>query len=637
MVASTSADNHSAGFVSPQDTIPANHTRAPAAANEKAVELLDAQCRVLNLIAGDGELKPTLEAIAHAIEEVAATVSCFVCWRFSADQPVQFVASERLPCSAAATLQELALGGLDFLQSSAKAALKPLNIDLLSSKPILGNRGEELGVIFALGEGNIAVFESKAREAITAMAILAGFALLSEQRTRALSEANERFAALAKNIPGVVYQRIVTADGHIRYSYISDAAEDLFGVTPEEILNNPQALFDCHGPEYYATFRDRLIHASKTLELWDVEATIYTREGKRKFTHAIARPHREPDGSVVWNGVILDQTRIKEAEIAAAAAEASTRDAIIESIPQAFALFDKNDELVTWNSRFIKLYPELQGQISAGTPYADFVKAEINSGIDQVPEESDSQAYFYQRLARHHLANYTAERQVSHGRWILINEHRTTEGGTVVLHTDVTDLKDREFALEQSKKELEAFASIASHDLQEPLRKIDAFGGRLKSKYHAELGEDGQMYVDRMQSSVARMRELINDLLDYSRVSTQAIPMTPLSMSAILEDVIGDLQILIEATEGEIRYGELPEIDADKTQLRQLLQNIIANALKFHRPGVPPVVEIEYREGKKRWYEHRFTHNQGQWNWVRYEICGSYFRHIPAAARAERI
>ena len=175
---------------------------------------------------------------------------------------------------------------------------------------------------------------------LESLKLLTGYAIDSTRRTQALLSADERFAALAKNIPGVVYQRVVRPNGDIRYTYISDAAMDLFGVAPEEILSNPQALFDCHGPDYYATFHDRLLAASRTMKLWDVEATIITRDGTRKFTHALARPHKEADGSVVWNGVILDQTRIKEAEIEAAAASTRTRDAIIESIPQAFALYD---------------------------------------------------------------------------------------------------------------------------------------------------------------------------------------------------------------------------------------------------------------------------------------------------------
>jgi len=419
------------------------------------------------------------------------------------------------------------------------------------------------------------------------------FALQSAAKSSALATANERFAAIARSIPGVVYQRVVKPDGDIRYTYISDAAEELFGVAPDEILDNPQALFDCHGPEYYATFKERLVKASKALELWDVEATIITRDGNRKYTHAIAKPHQEPDGSVVWDGVILDATRIKEAELAAAASEARTRDAIIESIPQAFALYDANDHLVTWNTRFLALYPELAEQIVAGRAYVDIVRAELQCGIDPVPAGVEPEFRLYERLAQHHLANYTAERRLPDGRWILVNEHRTKDGGTVILHTDISELKDREAALARSNRELETFASIASHDLQEPLRKIDAFGDRLKRRCYDELGDDGRMYVERMQSAVGRMRSLIEDLLDYSRVTTKARPFVSVALDEVLEEVKSDLQVAIESSGATITAPRLPIVDADRTQMRQLLQNIIANALKFKQPNVPPLITID--------------------------------------------
>ena len=150
-----------------------------------------------------------------------------------------------------------------------------------------------------------------------------------ERAESAQLEADERLASVAASIPGVVYQRQVTPGGDISYTYISEGARALFGVSPEEILADPNALFDCHGPEYRSEFRDRLLAASRELKMWDVEAQIVTRDGEEKWTHATARPHRTPDGIVLWDGVILDATRIKKAEFelcnAKEAAEAADR------------------------------------------------------------------------------------------------------------------------------------------------------------------------------------------------------------------------------------------------------------------------------------------------------------------------
>jgi PAS domain S-box-containing protein len=550
--------------------------------------LLNTYDQVLQLIAEDAGLGECLKAIAFALKQLHSGAHCvIVALEPDRQNIVGSAATSPLLTTLLATLTAQGDAGESALiEELHSAGLSPGRWHRIDN-----HAGQVLGCILIVGDVP-ADQEPADPAALASLKLLTGYAIESTSRTQALLSANERFAALAKNIPGVVYQRVVHPNGDIRYSYISEAAKDLFGVTPEEILSDPQALFDCHGPDYYATFHDRLLAASRKMQLWDVEATIITRDGTRKYTHAIARPHKEADGSVVWNGVILDQTQIKEAELEAAAASVRTRDAIIESIPQAFALYDRNDRLVTWNTRFLELYPELASAIAPGTQYETLLRLEIEAGIDAVPDQTPIEDHVATRLDQHRASGQMLERRLPNGRWILINEHRTGDGGVVALHTDITDLKDREAALARSNRELESFASIASHDLQEPLRKVEAFGDRLKRKYEPELGDDGKMYIDRMQSAVSRMRALINDLLDYSRVTTKGRPFEPVDLTDILRDVMSDLEVRIEEVRGEVIYDALPVIDADRTQLRQLFQNLIANALKFHRPEERPRVVI---------------------------------------------
>jgi signal transduction histidine kinase len=146
--------------------------------------------------------------------------------------------------------------------------------------------------------------------------------------------------------------------------------------------------------------------------------------------------------------------------------------------------------------------------------------------------------------------------------------------------------------LEQSNRELQDFASVASHDLQEPLRKIQQFGDRLRTRFAAPLGDEGRDYVARMHAAAARMQTLINDLLAFSRVTTKAQPFAPVDLGQVVSEVLMDLETRIETTGGKVDVDPLPTIDADPVQMRQLFQNLIANALKFHRPAVPPVVRI---------------------------------------------
>jgi signal transduction histidine kinase len=151
--------------------------------------------------------------------------------------------------------------------------------------------------------------------------------------------------------------------------------------------------------------------------------------------------------------------------------------------------------------------------------------------------------------------------------------------------------------LDRSNRELREFAYVASHDLQEPLRKIQAFGDRLRARFGDALGEQGNDYIARMQGAAARMQALIQDLLTYSRASSKEMSVRPVDLDALARDVISDLSERIRATGGTVQLEPLPTFPADPTQMRQLLQNLVGNALKFHRDGVPPVVKVRGDSG----------------------------------------
>lgn len=162
----------------------------------------------------------------------------------------------------------------------------------------------------------------------------------------------------------------------------------------------------------------------------------------------------------------------------------------------------------------------------------------------------------------------------------------------VALRRSEAELKVFAAKLEASNRELQDFASVASHDLQEPLRKIQAFGDRLKTKYGDALGDGGRDYLERMQNAAGRMQTLINDLLTFSRVTTKAQPFVAVELGEVIEGVVSDLEARVERSGGSVEVGEMLRLEADPLQMRQLLQNLIGNALKFHKPGEPPLVRV---------------------------------------------
>jgi two-component system, LuxR family, sensor kinase FixL len=179
---------------------------------------------------------------------------------------------------------------------------------------------------------------------------------------------------------------------------------------------------------------------------------------------------------------------------------------------------------------------------------------------------------------------------------------RDEAGRPIGLRTFLLDITQRKRAeaalLEQADKlarsnaELEQFAYVASHDLQEPLRKIQAFGDRLKTKYEAGLGPEGIDYLGRMQNAAARMQVLIQDLLTLSRVTSQSKPYTSVDLRDVAATVVSDLEMRIRDCGGRVEIGALPVIWGDRGQMAQLLQNLIGNGLKFRKPGQSPVVKV---------------------------------------------
>ncbi|WP_227699028.1 PAS domain-containing sensor histidine kinase [Spirosoma radiotolerans] len=171
----------------------------------------------------------------------------------------------------------------------------------------------------------------------------------------------------------------------------------------------------------------------------------------------------------------------------------------------------------------------------------------------------------------------------------------------VLSFLDITELKQTQFQLESLNKDLleannnlEQFAFVASHDLQEPLRKIQSFGTLLLEQYAERLG-DGADLILRMQVAAERMSILIKDLLTLSRITTQHHSLVEIPLSRVIQRVIDDLDIVIEEAEASLHIEPLPSVKGDESQLRQLFQNLLSNAVKFRKPGVELQVQISAR------------------------------------------
>ncbi len=268
-----------------------------------------------------------------------------------------------------------------------------------------------------------------------------------------------------------------------------------------------------------------------------------------------------------------------------------------EDAPIACHEVDRDGIVLCVNQAECELFG-FQREEMIGRHIWDFMAAE---------DREKTKAGLLQRIADEQpLVPLEREYKRSDGSSVVMEIHqkrvRDASGRAIGLRTfllDITQRKRAEQTLQQqaeklarSNAELEQFAYVASHDLQEPLRKIQAFGDRIKTKCAAGIGEEGADYLTRMQNAAARMQVLIQDLLSLSRVASQAKPFAPVDLSEVVRTVVSDLEMRVQDTGGRVDVGALPVIHGDRGQMAQLFQNLIGNGLKFRKPGEEPVVTV---------------------------------------------
>jgi signal transduction histidine kinase len=184
-------------------------------------------------------------------------------------------------------------------------------------------------------------------------------------------------------------------------------------------------------------------------------------------------------------------------------------------------------------------------------------------------------------------------------RWLELAVSRMDADLFINVFTDISSTKEAQEKLEQSVSELQrtnsnlqGFAYAASHDLKEPVRKILYFSDRLRSKYEQMLDEEGQKIFSRLESAAGRMNMLIDDLLQFSHINQGAGQMAEVNLGAKVTEVLEDLDLVISEKNAVVEVSSLPVICANSQQMQQLFQNLIGNALKYHKPGVAPHVTL---------------------------------------------
>ncbi len=410
-----------------------------------------------------------------------------------------------------------------------------------------------------------------------------------ERMMHALDVMADGFALYDANDRLVVYNR--------NYLRSKPQIEDLIvpGIPFERILRHSidRGTYALNGMDPNAYFAQRMNHHRNPGTPYEVQLS----DGR----WILVAEKRTADGGIV--GIRSDITEMKSRELDLLRisrklhAKNAQFDVALNNMIQGLCMFDREQRLIVCNRRYLELYGFSGDIVKPGIMLSDIMQYSVSLG--NYTQEEATRALAERPDPTKIRKRTTIKQRLKDGRIIAVMNEPMADGGSIATYHDITEierhaqaLQDHAQRLEISNRELQEFAYVASHDLQEPLRKIEAFSDRLIRKYGKTLPEDGQMFVDRMQNAAGRMRQLINALLSYSRVTSNKNQFGNVDLTELINDVLSDVQIRIEDAKAQITVGPLPAIEAEATQIRQLMQNLLSNALKFRKADVAPVIAI---------------------------------------------
>jgi len=439
------------------------------------------------------------------------------------------------------------------------------------------------------------------------------------ERTAELSKERVLLRALIDNLPDAIYAK--------------DAAGRKILANPADLKNlrcscEAEAVgktdFDFFPRDIAEKFWDDDLKVIAGRPVINREEYFFDAERQKRWLLTSKLPLPDQDGKIIGLiGIGRDITLQKQAEDALRQSEERLREVLRStrcilnsgdvSAPEDWRARVMNEpRIFVWDFPVLNLEAAQEVfplEVPPGKSYQESWAEARNPEDFAHMHEVTRDAFLNDKTFYRNVFRCTDKHGVEHWMQEFITIHKLAENRWHVfgINTDITDLKKSENALrssemklrqftvqlERSNRELQDFAYVASHDLQEPLRKIVVFGERLKEKNAETFGAESLDYLDRMQKAAARMQTLINDLLSFSRVTTKAQPFTKVNLAEVAAGVVDDLEGRIELVKGRVEVGALPVIDGEPLQMRQLLQNLIGNALKFRRPEEPPVVKVD--------------------------------------------
>jgi len=418
-----------------------------------------------------------------------------------------------------------------------------------------------------------------------------------------LQESQRRFQDFARASSDWYWE----TDDAGRFTWHSGPIEEQFGMAPGTLQGRRGAEFVRDGlpagsPEW-ARFRDALRGRQPFRAVRHA-----VRVGEAECWLEISGvPRFDAAGAFLgYRGAGCDVTASVAMERRARAAEERLR-AGLENLGEMVVLTDADDRIVVANRRFVEFNAAVAAHVRPGCAYVDHLQAGIALGM--FPEAAGREAaWLAERMAQRRNPTGPVERRRQDGRWLMVDDQRLPDGGTISFGIEITERKRAEEALrdmnaelerrvaertallEKTNRELEAFSYSVSHDLRAPLRAVSGFAGILLEEESARLSPEGRRRLASIDANARRMGMLIDGLLSLGRLSRHELARQRIDMNALAREAWDELALQYPGA--TLALGELPPALGDATLVRQVLHNLVGNALKYSARTATPRIEI---------------------------------------------
>jgi hypothetical protein len=400
---------------------------------------------------------------------------------------------------------------------------------------------------------------------------------------------------------------LVHPDGTLLY--VNHAWSALLGYSPEEVQGT--SLYDFITPDKraaYMTHRTALLEGTATHN--ELVFGMITRDGSQVSVEGRVSVKRAPNGDPLYTrGIFRDITeKLKnESQLIRFHQELSEREQNLQQLlinaPDAVIVIDKESCITFWNPKAEEIFGWSATEVMGQSLSQIIVPPQHREG-----HERGMKRYLATREA--HVLNRTIEitalKKTGEEFYVSLTVSQTAQKGEVAFIAFLRDIQEQKanqmelehktMELERSNANLEEFAHAASHDLKEPIRKVQTFTSRLKETLSAKMTDTEKGYFERMEIAARRMGLLVDDLLEYSHVSQGGGDFQTIDLVQCLRTVVEDLEVPIEEKGAQVIIGTLPQVQGYKRQVQQLFQNLLSNALKYTRPGIAPQISITATE-----------------------------------------